>query len=106
MEVERTKLTLQTRDNVGPPAKKIFPARVVKTASSAAVFKKQNNRGNRGNGTPQANFSNLKFTAEDADATTLLSARSHSSSRSAEKKGAKKRHSDVHPLGMAFSGTV
>jgi hypothetical protein len=106
VQVERTGPAPRARGNMGPPAKKMSPAGVKKTVSAAAVFKKKNNRIDSGNSRTHANLSNLKFTGEDAGATTLLSAKSHSSSRSVEKKGAKKRSSDIHPLGVAFRGIV
>ncbi|KAI4937135.1 uncharacterized protein J4E92_001862 [Alternaria infectoria] len=94
MEVERNVPELRARGNMGPPAKK--------TVSAAAVFRNQGAFREQGNITRQANTSNSKFTEEDADATTLLSAGSHSSARSVEKRVAKKRSSNMHPLGVEF----
>ncbi|KAH6875916.1 hypothetical protein BKA58DRAFT_400064 [Alternaria rosae] len=79
---------------MGPPAKN--------TVSAAAVFKKQCTFKEQDNITRQAKTSNPNFTGEDADTMTLLSAGSHSSARSVEKRGARKRSSNMHPLGVAF----
>jgi hypothetical protein len=89
---------------MGPPAKRVSPAKVKKTDSAAAVFRKQNTKMRRGNVTPQVASNSHKSKGDDADATTLLSARLHSSSHSIEKKGAKRRSSDMHALGTAFRG--
>ena len=80
---------------MGLPAKKMSPAKMKKTVSATAVFKKHDTRTNRG--TPN-------FADEDADATTLLSAKSRSSLRSAEKRIAKKKPSEMHALCVAFLG--
>ena len=98
MEVERNVPELRARGNMGPPAKK--------TVSAAAVFRNQGAFREQGNITCQTNISNSKFTGDDADATTLLSAGSHSSVRSVEKKGARKRSLNMHPLGVEFKGTA
>jgi hypothetical protein len=89
---------------MGLPAKKMSPAKMKKTVSATAVFKKHDTRTNRGNTTSQTNRGNPNFTDEDADATTLLSAKSRSSLRSAEKRIAKKKPSEMHPLCVAFRG--
>ncbi|KAI4665716.1 uncharacterized protein J4E78_003181 [Alternaria triticimaculans] len=94
MEVERNVPELRARGNMGPPAKK--------TVSAAAVFRNQSTFKEQGDPTRQKNISNSKFTGDDADATTLLSAGSHSSVRSVEKRGARKRSSNMHPLGVEF----
>jgi len=96
MEVERNVPELRARGNMGPPAKK--------TVSAAAVFRNQGAFGEQGNITRQTNTSNSKSTGDDADAITLLSVGSHSSVRSVEKKVARKRSSNMHPLGVEFKG--
>ncbi|CAN9377375.1 unnamed protein product [Alternaria alternata] len=90
------------RGNVDLPAKKISLARVKKTISAATVFKRQNNKIDKRNSTLQATLRNSKFTGEDANATTLLSAKSRSSPRSIKKSGGKKRSSGRHPLNVFF----
>ncbi|KAI4700048.1 hypothetical protein J4E81_004084 [Alternaria sp. BMP 2799] len=94
MEVERNVPELQARGNMGPPA--------MKTVSAAAVFRNQSTFKEQGNLTRQKNISNSKFTENDVEATTLLSAGSHSSVRSVEKRGAGRRSSNMHPLGVEF----
>ncbi|KAI4954270.1 hypothetical protein J4E91_001980 [Alternaria rosae] len=94
MEVKRNVPELRARGNMGPPAKN--------TVSAVAVFKNQCTFKEQDNITRQAKTSNPNFTGEDADAMTLLSAGSHSSARSVEKRGARKRSSNTHPLGVAF----
>jgi hypothetical protein len=106
MAVERSVPTLRADGNTGPLAKKMSPAKVKKTVSAAAVFKKQSIRTDQNNGTPRTNGSVYKFSEEDADATTLLSAKLRSSSRSTEQRVAKRKSSDMHPLGVAFRGTI
>jgi len=96
MEVERNVPELRARGNMGPPAKK--------TVSAAAVFRNQSTFKEQDNLTRQKNIGNSKFTGDDVDATTLLSAGSHSSVRSVEKRGARKRSSNMHPLGVEFKG--
>jgi hypothetical protein len=105
MDVERPGSVLRERGNgnMGPPATKL---KATKPKKTAAIFK-QHSKIKRGSVTPQANLNNPKFTVEDADATTLLSVKSHSSVRSSSKAGgrvARKRSSDMHPLGVAFRG--
>ena len=105
MEVERGGPVLRERGNMGPPAKKPKASKVKKTVSAAAVFKQH---ASKDSVTPQGNLNTPKYTTEDANATTLLSARSHSSACSSSKAGgrvARKRSSDVHPLGIAFKGS-
>ncbi|KAI4652298.1 hypothetical protein J4E93_002497 [Alternaria ventricosa] len=94
MEVERNVPELRARGNMGPPTKK--------TVSAASVFRNQGTSREQGNITRQTNISNSNFTGDDADATTLLSAGSHSSVRSGEKRVARKRSSNMHPLGVEF----
>ncbi|KAI4688851.1 uncharacterized protein J4E84_004781 [Alternaria hordeiaustralica] len=91
MEVERNVPELRARGNIGPPAKK--------TVSAAAVFRNQGAFREQGNLTRQTNISNSRFTRDDADATTLLSAGSHSS---VEKRVVRKSSSNMHPLGVEF----
>ncbi|KAB2108702.1 hypothetical protein AG0111_0g3277 [Alternaria gaisen] len=90
------------RGNVDLPVKKISPARAKKEISAATVFKRQNNKIEQRNSTIQATLRNSKFTGEDANATTLLSAKSRSSPRSIKKSGGKKRSSERHPLNVVF----
>jgi hypothetical protein len=106
MGVERTEPALRMRGNVDLPAKKISPARVKKEISAATVFKRQNNKIDQRNSTIQATLRNSKFTGEDANATTLLSAKSRSSPRSIKKSGGKKRSSERHPLNVVFKGAT
>jgi hypothetical protein len=89
---------------MGLPAKKMSPVKMKKTVLAAAVFKKHDPRTHPGSTTSQANRGNPNFTDEDADATTVLSAKSRSSPRSAEKRITKKKPSEMHPLGVAFRG--
>jgi hypothetical protein len=108
MDVERPGSVLRERGNgnMGPPATKLKATKPKKTVSAAAIFK-QHSKIKRGSVTPQANLNTPKFTVEDADATTLLSVKSHSSVHSSLKAGgrvARKRSSDMHPLGVAFRG--
>jgi hypothetical protein len=108
MEVERARPVLRERGNMGPPAKKTNVPEVKKTISAATVFKQYTSKVNRDSVTPQGNLHTPKYTVEDANATTLLSAKSHSSARSSSKTGgkvARKRPSDMHPLGVAFKGS-
>ena len=95
MEVERNVPELRARGNMGPPAKK--------TVSAAAVFRNQGAFREQGNLTRQTNISNSRFTRDDADGTTLLSAGSHSS---VEKRVVRKSSSNMHPLGVEFKGTA
>lgn len=96
---------MRAHDSAGSPAKKTSPVRAKKTVSAAAVFGKHK-RVNHGISTPRKSKSHSNFTEEDAEAATLLSVKSHSSSRSTEKRISKKRPSDMHPLSVAFKGRV
>jgi hypothetical protein len=108
MEVERLGPVLRERGDMGPPAKKPRASEPKKTVSAAAIFKQHNNKSKRGSVTPQTNLTTPMFTVEGADATTLLSVKSHSRVHSSSKAGGRvvrKRSSDMHPLGVTFRGS-
>lgn len=106
MEAERAGVVARAPGNIAPPAKQISPVKVKKTVSARSIFKYQARKTKQIDITTQINPQSPETGVKDVSVAKSLNVNSHSSSHSQQKRGNKRRRSDMHPLAVEFKGEI